>query len=278
MIALARSSWSRATANSPRVASSDCSSERSSPTIAGAVNGVGWSSAVARRAHPPTLLSTSAPSRMKLMLQGGFILLGALVVSSVGGWARRATADDQPTPLTAPAIVGELRSLEQSLEATRGELAVARLQLERANAIIDYSTHDNIAADLAAAIYDVALAEGVDPALAFRLVKVESGFNSKAKSKVGAIGYTQVLPSTARLYEPWLTTAQLYDRGTNLRLGFRYLRDLLERYEGNADAKLRLALLAYNRGPGRVQELLDAGKDPQNGYAAALMKGYRRKS
>ncbi|HMC20144.1 MAG TPA: hypothetical protein VKH16_12975, partial [Gemmatimonadales bacterium] len=63
----------------------------------------------------------------KLMLQGGFILLGALVVSSVGGWARRATADDQPTPLTAPAIVGELRSLEQSLEATRGELAVARL-------------------------------------------------------------------------------------------------------------------------------------------------------
>src|SRR6267154_1786534 len=134
----------------------------------------------------------------------------------------------------------------------RGELAVARLQLERANAIIDYSTHYNIAADLAAAIYDVALGEGVDPALAFRLVRVESGFNPKAKSKVGAIGYTQVLPSTARLYEPGLTTAQLYDRGTNLRLGFRYLRDLLERYEGNADAKLRLALLAYNRGPGRT--------------------------
>src|SRR5213078_4186688 len=101
---------------------------------------------------------------------------------------------------------------------------------------------------------------------------------SPRKSGVGAIGYTQVLPSTARLYEPGLTTAQLYDRGTNLRLGFRYLRDLLERYEGNADAKLRLALLAYNRGPARVQELLDAGKDPQNGYAAALMKGYRRKS
>jgi hypothetical protein len=141
----------------------------------------------------------------KLMLQGGLILLGALVVSSIGGWARRATADDQPAPLTAPALIGELRSLEQALEATRGELAVARLQLERANAIIDYSTHYAIAADLAAAIYDVALAEGVDPALAFRLVKVESGFNPNARSKVGAIGYTQVLPSTARLYEPGLT-------------------------------------------------------------------------
>src|SRR2546430_13721235 len=156
--------------------------------------------------------------------------------------------------------------------------AVARLQLERANAIIDYSTHYGIAADLAAAVYDVALAEGVDPALAFRLVKIESNFNPKAKSKVGAIGYTQILPSTARLYETGLTTQQLCGRRTNLRLGFRYLRALLERYDGNPEAKLRLALLAYNRGPGKEQELLDAGRDPQNGYAAPLMKGYRRKS
>src|SRR5256714_11223314 len=169
----------------------------------------------------------------KLMLQGGLILCCALVLSSIGGWARRATADDQPTPLTAPALIGELRSLEQSLEATRGELAVARLQLERANAIIDFSTHYSIAADLAAAIYDVSLGEGVDPALAFRLVRVESSFNGKAKSKVGAIGFTQVLPSTARLYEPGLTTSQLYGRNPNLRLAFRYLRDLLHPSEGH---------------------------------------------
>jgi soluble lytic murein transglycosylase-like protein len=208
----------------------------------------------------------------RLMLQGGLILLGSLVVSSVGGWARRATADDQPTPVTAPVLLGELRALSQSLEATRGELAVARLQLERANAIIDFSTHYNIPADLAAAIYDVALSEGVDPGLAFRLVRTESGFSPGAKSKAGAVGYTQVLPSTARLYEPGLTNKQLFDRSTNLRLGFRYLRDLLERYDGN----LRLALLAYNRGPGKVQELLDAGRDPQNGYSTAVMKGYKR--
>jgi len=211
------------------------------------------------------------------MLQGSLILLGALMVSSIGGWARRATADDQPAA-AAPAAPGDMRSLQQSLEATRGELAVSRLQLERANAIIDYSTHYDIAADLSAAIYDIALAEGVDPALAFRLVKTESNFHAKAKSKVGAIGFTQVLPSTARLYEPGLTTQQLYDRNTNLRLGFRYLRDLLERYEGTPEAKLRLALLAYNRGPSKVQELLDAGRDPQNGYATHIMKGYRRKS
>ncbi len=118
----------------------------------------------------------------------------------------------------------------------------------------------------------MALPEGVDPNLAFRLVKVESNFTGRAKSKAGAIGLTQVLPSTARLYEPGLTTEQLYGRETNLRVGFRYLRDLLERYDGN----LERALLAYNRGPGKVEELLGAGKDPRNGYSTTVMKGYRR--
>src|SRR5437899_5789124 len=64
MIALARSSCNRATASSPRVASSACSRERSSPISAGAVSGAGWSSAVARRAQPPMLLTTRAPRRM----------------------------------------------------------------------------------------------------------------------------------------------------------------------------------------------------------------------
>src|SRR5256885_3036871 len=146
----------------------------------------------------------------KLMLQGSLILLGALMVSSLGGWARRAGADDRRAA-AAPAAPGDMRSLQQSLEATRGELAVSRLQLERANAIIDYSTHYDIAADLSAAIYDIALAEGVDPALAFRLVKTESNFHAKAKSKVGAIGFTQLLPTTPRLNEPGRTTHQLCD-------------------------------------------------------------------
>src|SRR3989442_574719 len=165
----------------------------------------------------------------KRLVQRGGVPVGALLVSSLGGWARRATADDQPAPVTAP-VLGELRSLTQELEAAKGELAVARLQLERADAIIEYSGRYGVPADLAAATYDIALAEGVDPVLAFRLVRLESGFNPRAKSREGALGLTQVLPSTARLYEPGLTTSQLYERATNLRLGFRYLHDLLERF------------------------------------------------
>src|SRR5260370_29242359 len=56
----------------------------------------------------------------KLMLQGGLILLGALLVSSIGGWARRATASDQPATPTAPPLVGGLRPLEQALQAAPG--------------------------------------------------------------------------------------------------------------------------------------------------------------
>ena len=55
-----------------------------------------------------------------LILQGGLILAGALVVSSIGGWAHRATADEQPVP-AAPAALTELRSLTHELEAARGE-------------------------------------------------------------------------------------------------------------------------------------------------------------
>jgi soluble lytic murein transglycosylase-like protein len=205
------------------------------------------------------------------MLQGGLILVGILVVGTLG-WARNATADDQPAPLTAPGVLSELRAMSHQLEATRGELEVALVQLERANAVLEYSGQHRIPADLAAAIYDVALSEGIDPGLAFRLVWVESRFTLRAKSKVGAIGLTQVLPSTGRLYEPGLTIEQLYDRDTNLRLGFRYLRDLLERYNGN----LETALLAYNRGPGKVEGLLNGGKDARNGYSASVMRGYRQ--
>ena len=206
-----------------------------------------------------------------LKLQGFLIMLGALIVSSIGGWASRAAADDQPSSM-GPALLSEVQGLSQQLESVRGELAVARLQLNRANAVMEYSTHYRVPADLAEAINDIALAEGIEPSLAFRLVRVESRFDPLARSAAGAVGLTQILPSTARLYEPGLTTERLYHRGTNLRLGFRYLHDLLERYDND----LEHALLAYNRGPARVQELLNAGVDPRNGYEKSVMKGYHR--
>ena len=206
----------------------------------------------------------------RLMLRGTVIVGFALAVSAVGGWVRRATADDAALPAaTVPAA--DVRGMEQTLDQVQGELTVARLQLERATAIIGFSGKYGIPADLTSTVYDMASSEGVDPVLAFRLVRVESGFDPRAKSRAGAIGLAQVLPSTARLYEPGLSVEQLYEPATNLRLGFRYLHDLMARY-----GTLNHALVAYNRGPGKLQDLLDAGKEPKSAYARRVAGGYRR--
>jgi soluble lytic murein transglycosylase-like protein len=203
-------------------------------------------------------------------LQGGLIAVGVLAIASFG-WARHATADEEPPTAVT---LSEMHTLSQQLESLRGELTVARLQLDRADAVMEFSGRYHIPADLTSAIYDIALAEGIEPGLAFRLISVESRFDVRAHSAAGAVGLTQILPSTARLFEPSLTTDQIYERETNLRLGFRYLHDLLVRYDDN----LERALLAYNRGPSKVRDLVNAGVDPSNGYAQSVMRGYRRQA
>ena len=162
------------------------------------------------------------------------------------------------------------RSLTFALDSTKGELDLVRAQLERAQKIIGYSSRYHIGADLAGSIVDVASAEGIDPELAFRLVKLESDFNVRATSPVGAIGLTQVMPATARYYVKGITAEKLYDPQTNLRIGFRYLRGLVNEYDGN----VKLALLVYNRGPVAVAKSRAQGDNPSNGYDRILTKGY----
>ncbi len=193
--------------------------------------------------------------------QGWLVVLTSAMLADIG-WVH-----PQPSSATP-----EARSLLQQLETLQGDLSVARLQLDRAEAIMEYSGRYEIPATLAAAIYDIALVEGIQPGLAFRLVNVESHFNLHATSQAGALGLTQILPSTARLYDAALVPVRLYDRDTNLRLGFRYLRELLDRYDGD----LERALLAYNRGPSKVEGLLSAGRNPGNGYPQSVLEGYRR--
>lgn len=210
----------------------------------------------------------SATQRLTLR---GVALLGVLVAlgAIVGGTAPRAAASDDEGSYPARAIRSQFRFLRSALDTTSGELELTRIKLERAQALLGYSAKYQIPADLTSLIYDTSLQEGVDPELAFRMVNIESGFRVKAKSPVGDIGLAQVRVTTARFYEPEMTEEQLYDPATNLRIGLRYLHDLLAVY---GDTKL--ALLAYNRGPSRLKELLDQGRDPGNGYAKKIMSGY----
>jgi soluble lytic murein transglycosylase-like protein len=153
------------------------------------------------------------------------------------------------------------------VSAPEGAIALQELEIARLKRIHENSSAFGIPADLAERIEDIALAEGIEPRVAFGLVRAESEFNRRAVSPVGAVGLTQLMPSTARYFKRGLDREALMDRDTNLRIGFRYLKTLIDKYNGN----LELALLAYNRGPDRVDQLLRAGVDPNNGYVQMVL-------
>src|SRR5215208_4257759 len=184
-----------------------------------------------------------------------------------------ANAEPAVTENRALFTLGDSRKLRQELESAKGELTLVRTQFERAQKVMQYSTKYGITAAMAGKVFDASLREGIDPELAFRLVRLESEFNERAVSKVGAVGLTQLMPSTARLFQKGVTREQLFNGEANLRIGFRYLRTLLEMYKGNVN----LALLAYNRGEDAVWRDVRAGVDPGNGYDRSVMRDYKGK-
>jgi hypothetical protein len=107
------------------------------------------------------------------------------------------------------------RRFTNDLDVARVALQRTEERLERLTAVARYSSLYNVPADLAGAIYDIALAEGIHPSLGgFQLVKVESGFKPGARRQRGAIGYTQLGSRRAQL-RPGLTESALEDRDTN---------------------------------------------------------------
>ncbi len=87
---------------------------------------------------------------------------------------------------------------------------------------------------------------GIEPSLIEALITVESNWDSSAVSKKGAIGLMQLMPATA--YDMQIINP--FDPVQNIEAGTRYLRFLLDRFNG----KLDLALAAYNSGPTTVEK------------------------
>ena len=221
------------------------------------------------------------PSRLKQgLVTVGFLAAATFVVLKVRGPAGAvAEVAAAGVAVAAPEVsfqFGPDKSMEDlqiELDAARGELDLARTQMDRMKRIIQYSSRYQIGADLAGSIVDIALAEGIDPELAFRLVQRESDFNPRATSPVGAVGLTQLMPGTARYFVKGITRERLYEPTVNLRIGFRYLRGLIAEHRGN----VKLALLVYNRGPVSVSAALAEGRDPSNGYDRYVTRGYKGK-
>ena len=117
---------------------------------------------------------------------------------------------------------------------------------------------------------------GLDPLLVLALIQVESEFQQKATSNVGARGLMQLRPATlkwvAQREGVMLSDAELdADPALNVRLGVRYLKYLKELFRGRLD----LALMAYNAGPNRLIGGIKAKSTEQwSNYVRAVRRQY----
>ena len=93
-------------------------------------------------------------------------------------------------------------------------------------------------------IEKAAIAASVEPNLLRAVIVVESGFNSRAVSKRGAVGLMQLMPATATRFG----VSNPYDPLQNVHAGARYLKFLIDRFGQD----VRLALAAYNAGEDAV--------------------------
>lgn len=99
---------------------------------------------------------------------------------------------------------------------------------------------------------------GVDEALVYAVIKTESNFDPHAESSAGAMGLMQLTPETLhdvadRLLGEDISESEILDPEVNIRCGVRYLAWLSESFESE-----RAVIAAYNAGPGRVSEWLEA--------------------
>jgi len=142
--------------------------------------------------------------------------------------------------------------------------------------LILWLSRQRTAHDLRLLIRQAADSHALDPELVEAVVEAESGGNPQAVSRAQAYGLMQLrIPTASEVADRDITVNELFDPAINLDLGCRYLRRMLERY-----GDVRLALMAYNAGPSRVDRWRKLDPDPAGileNHAFGQTRAYVRK-
>ncbi len=141
----------------------------------------------------------------------------------------------QSQPLNQPSAV----SFEKLLSTVQSAGAAS----EPSASTVPYSAKEK---DYEGLVKEASLKYSIDEDLIRSVIRQESGFNPNAKSPVGASGLMQLMPETAKD----LGVRDIMDPRDNMMGGVKYLRQMLDRYDGNKTK----ALAAYNAGPGNVDK------------------------
>ena len=128
----------------------------------------------------------------------------------------------------------------------------------------------NPANPLDSLIDSISARHGVDATLVRSVIEIESNFNRRAVSPKGAMGLMQLIPATGARFG----VRDFFDPAQNIDGGVRYLRLLLEMFQGNLD----LSLAAYNSGENRVARLGRIPNIPETqDYVRKVKSAYSRR-
>ena len=105
----------------------------------------------------------------------------------------------------------------------------------------------------------------IDTYLVYAIIKAESNFKEYAESTSNAIGLMQITKATAfetaEKMELEVTKEDLFDPELNIKIGIKYFRILLDKYENN----INLSIIAYNAGIGNVDKWIENGTIKEDG-------------